>query len=490
MARMSGNDPFRCVEEVIYQLDAARTQAGIKPAALYRSIEELEAKAQPSIEALTLEYASEGARLQRAHERRIWNAVAEFWRHLGAAYEDCFWQFQSGEGGSEGLKEAIPVIVSRAIRALGAELKWTKMAYGPADPTLWGRMGALYVIAEQTNRSREPCLISTHSDEESSIHDEYLRVLMFSMAAVDTLTPQRIELVHRLSASFVHAFLMQTQPGKGCHYYVDLSAARPPARLVDRLLSPAPNPRYYGPGQAGAQTEKLIDLIESRNEVPVDLGLGNAYEPAAVAGALRHLARQWASIPPARGEEREESSARLRIVHDFDTVLKAVLALGRNPQIEASMETWTVQNTSVHGLGAVLPETPQDWLRVGTLIATRPEGGASWGVGVIRRITMNPNRQRYVGIQMMSQSTTPVRLFAADASEETENQGEVALLLPSNGEDSAGRSELDLLLRPGSFFAHRPVLMEFHQRTYPLMPKQVVEAGRDFEMVRFRVEQR
>lgn len=103
---------------------------------------------------------------------------------------------------------------------------------------------------------------------------------------------------------------------------------------------------------------------------------------------------------------------------------------------------------------------------------------------------MNPNRQRYVGIQMMSLSTTPVRLFAADASEETENPGEVALLLPSNGEDSAGRSELDLLLRPGSFFSHRPVRMEFHQKTYPLMPKQAVEAGRDFEMVRFRVAER
>ncbi|MSQ58378.1 MAG: hypothetical protein EXR36_01665 [Betaproteobacteria bacterium] len=228
MARANTNDPFRSVEEVIYMLDAARTQAGIKPTVLYRSIGDLEAKAQPCIEAITLEYAREGGRLQRAHERRIWNAVAEFWRHLGAAYEDCFWQFQSGEGDSDGLKEAIPVIVSRAIRAMGAELKWTKMAYGPADPTLWGRMGALYVIAEQMKCSREPCLIFAQSDEESSIHDEYLRVLMFSMDAVDTLTPQEIELVHRLSASFVHAFLMQTQPGKGCHYYVDLSAARPP----------------------------------------------------------------------------------------------------------------------------------------------------------------------------------------------------------------------------------------------------------------------
>ena len=98
---------------------------------------------------------------------------------------------------------------------------------------------------------------------------------------------------------------------------------------------------------------------------------------------------------------------------------------------------------------------------------------------------MNPNRQRYVGIQMMSRSTTPVQLFPADATAQSDAGGEVALLLPSNREDTAGRSEIDLLLRPGSFFSHRPVRMEFHQRDYALMPKQVVEAGRDFEMVRF-----
>lgn len=490
MARTSTSDPFRVVEEIIYLLDGARTQEGIKPALFYQSIEDLHVRAQPCIEALTQEYTHENGRLQRAHERRIWNAMVEFWRHLGAAYEDCFWQYQPGEGGAKGPMDTIPVIASRAIRALGAELKWTMMAYGPTDPTLWGRMGALYVIAEQLNYSREPCLIDTHRDAQSSIHDEYLRVLMFSMSAVDTLTPQKIELVDRLSTSFVNAFFMETQPGKGCHYYVDLGAARPPARLVDRLLSPAPNPRYYGPGQAGAQAEKLIEMIEIRNEVPVDLGLGKDYEPAPVIDALRHLARQWASIPPARGEERQYASARLRIIHDFDTVLKAALALGRNPEIEAATETWTVQNSSANGFGAVLPESPQDWLRVGTLIAARPEGGASWGVGLIRRITMNPNGQRYVGIQMMSRSTTPVQLFAADVSGDPDAGGEVALMLPSNDEESAQRREVGLLLRPGSFFSHRPVRMEFHQRNYALMPKQVVEAGRDFEMVRFRVIQR
>ena len=63
----------------------------------------------------------------------------------------------------------------------------------------------------------------------------------------------------------------------------------------------------------------------------------------------------------------------------------------------------------------------------------------------------------------------------------------MALMLPSSGEESASKGELNLLLRTGSFFSHRPVRMQFHEHGFQLMPKQLVEAGRDFEMVRFKV---
>ncbi len=485
--RPTVHDPFRALEEIIYLLDGSRNQEGMKPLARFQSIEALDLRAQPIVESLTREYTQEVERLQRVHEKRIWNAVIEFWRHLGAVYEDCFWQYQAGERGVAALKPVIPAIMSRAIRALGAELKWSMMAYDPPDPTLWGRIGALYVIAEQSSTEDEPCFIYAHASAESSIRQEYLRVLMFTMAAVDTLTPLRVDLADRLTASFVNAFMMQTQPGKGCHYYVDLSAARPPARLVDRLLSPAPNPRFYGPGKAGVQAEKLIQLILSRGEVPSDLELSPDFSVESVLEALRHLARQWASIPPARGEERESLTTRLHLVHDFDTVLKAASTVGRNPTLERDTETWTVRDASDTGFGAVLPESSQDWVRVGTLVATRLEGTVSWGVGVIRRISTNSQRQRLVGIQMVSRGATAVQLFPADAGRRNDEDGEVALMLPSSGEESASKGELNLLLRTGSFFSHRPVRMQFHEHGFQLMPKQLVEAGRDFEMVRFKV---
>lgn len=483
-------DALSRVEEAIYLLDGARSQEGIKPLARLESVEALALRVRDAVEALTREYTDEDLRLPRNQEERIWSAVVEYWRHVGATYEDCFWQYQSGERGAAALKSRLPLIVCRALRALAAELKWSMMTYGPSDPTLWGRMGALYVIAEQARLEDEACVLEPLTGEETSIRHEYLRALMFAMAGVDTLTPLRMDLAERLTSTFVSAFLMQTQPGKGCHYYIDLSAARAPARLVDRAQSPAPNPRFYGPGKAGTQAEKLLEMVVSRGTVPDDLGVPAHFVRDTVVEVLRHLARQWAALPPARGDERQATTARLHLVHGFDSVTQVARGLGRNAALDRQMETWSVRDVSDSGFGAILPEAQQDWLRIGTLVAARVEGTVSWGVGVVRRINSTPQRQRLVGIQMLSRGATPVELFAAEADIGAEDIGEMALMLPSSSAHSAGSDEVRLLLRAGSFFAHRPLRMLVHERSYPLLPKQVLEVGRDFELVRFRVAAR
>ncbi|MBM3394450.1 MAG: hypothetical protein FJY37_07435 [Betaproteobacteria bacterium] len=279
-----------------------------------------------------------------------------------------------------------------------------------------------------------------------------------------------------------------TRSATPCHYYIDLSAARAPARLVDRAQSPAPNPRFYGPGKAGAQAEKLLELVESRGAVPPDLGLPIDFTADAVKDVLRHLVRQWAALPPARGGERQQTGARLHLVHGFDAVLRATSGLGRGAAMAAQTETWTVRDVSDGGFGAILPQTPADWLRVGTLIATRLESTVSWGVAVISRLRTTPQQQRLVGIKLLSSGATPVQLLPVDG--DGDELGEVGLLLPSSKVDSAGKDEVQLLLRAGSFYSHRAVHMVMHQRVYPLMPKQMVEAGRDFELWRFRVGNR
>jgi hypothetical protein len=119
-----------------------------------------------------------------------------------------------------------------------------------------------------------------------------------------------------------------------------------------------PSVRYFGPGTACDVAEKVIGTITDAGAVPSDLNLGGNYEPTLVVEVLRHLARYWAPVPPSRNEERRRSFARINIVHDFDEILAIIAGDPRDAtdlSFDQHIETWTVENESENGYGAVIP---------------------------------------------------------------------------------------------------------------------------------------
>jgi hypothetical protein len=203
---------------------------------------------------------------------------------------------------------------------------------------------------------------------------------------------------------------------------------------------------------------------------------------------LRHLARYWASVPPARGEERRRSVSRISVIHDFDEILSTISGETEDLAFDNSAETWTVENESAGGYGALLPQTKGDWLKVGTLLGVKLEGGAAWGVGILRRLAAYDQKQRYAGIQVFSKGATAVKI--APAKSGSSAVAHDAVLLPSSTTDSSGTGEMSLLLRPGFFSAQKTYEMSAYGRSYLLVPKKLLEGGDDFDMARFRVMQR
>jgi hypothetical protein len=368
------------------------------------------------------------------------------------------------------------------------EMKWGLMRYAPVDPTLWGRLGALYAQAEKGGFSSKLVAIYPGVAGNSSVEREYLSVLMLGMSATDSLLPRKLEVAERIVSSFAQYFVLQKQLAKGCHYHVDLAVARPPARLMARVGS-VPTVRYFGPGAACDVAEKVIGEITDRGAVPSDLNLGGNYEPSLVIEVLRHLARYWAPVPPSRIEERRRSFARINIVHDFDEIL-AIIAGGPKDMTDLSfdqhIETWTVENESENGYGAIIPPSKADWLKVGTLLGIKLEDGNAWGVGIVRRLSNDPTQQqRYVGIQTLAKGGTRVKLYGV--GEGKNESGEDAVLLPSSAADSSGTGELSLLMRMGTFSQRQNFNMRAYEREYTLVPKQLIEGGQDFDMAKFRV---
>jgi hypothetical protein len=292
----------------------------------------------------------------------------------------------------------------------------------------------------------------------------------------------------RLVAHFADRFVLQKEAAKGCHYVVDLQVAKQPARLVAKVSS-GPTQRYFGPGSAAETVEQLIPRVLESGAVPSDINLSGNFEPTLVVEVLRHLARYWAPVPPARGEERRNSVARIHVVHDFDDVVAILAGESKDLDFQQNIETWTVRNESEHGYGAVIPAARSDWLQVGTLLGLKLEGSNSWGVGIVRRLSNDSNQQRYVGIQTLAKGGARVKLFPASPNTGP-STGDDAVLLPSSAADSSGTGELSLLMRIGTFSARQHIKMRAYERDYLLVPKALLEGGEDFDMAKFRVLQR
>jgi hypothetical protein len=218
------------------------------------------------------------------------------------------------------------------------------------------------------------------------------------------------------------------------------------------------------------------------------VNLGASYESPVVSEVARHLSRYWSAKPPSRKEERRRSVARIHVVHDFDDVLGIISGESKDLDFQQNIETWTVENESASGFGAVIPQSSSDWLRVGTLLGIKLEDGNAWGVGIVRRLTNQAGQQRYVGIQTLAKGGARVKLFPMNAPNQA--AGDDAVLLPSSSADSSGTGELSLLMRMGTFSPRQSFQMRAYEREYLLVPKALIEGGQDFDMAKFRVLQR
>jgi hypothetical protein len=486
IAELPPNDPYKSLEELCYWLDTLGKAEDLKPRRVLEIVDLIDRAAENHQRKLSQDYLISSARLQKFQEIRIWNTVFSFWKQLADAYQVCLVRLQAG-GGRASPGEQMPVVVARALRALTLQLKWQLLRYGPVDSRVWSQMGGLYACAEDRGFATTPVAVYPGKAGESTVQREFLKGAMLAISSTDSLLPAKLEVAERIVTQFSEFFVMNRQPGQGCHYYFELASGKAPARVISRLQMTA-GLRFFGPGGAAQQLQKLLGHVQADGVVPSHVKLGATFDPEVVLEALRHLARYWAPIPPARSADRRHCVSRISVIHDFDDIVSTVSGETQDLSFDSAMEVWTVENESEGGYGALMPQAKSDWLQVGTLLGVKLEDGASWGVGIVRRLSAYDHKQRYVGIQVLTKGATVVKLapLGAAAGGEQEN----ALLLPSHANDTNGAAEMNLLLKPGAFSLQKSMEMRAYERSYLLVPRKLVEGGHDFDMARFRVMQR
>jgi hypothetical protein len=368
------------------------------------------------------------------------------------------------------------------------QLKWVLLRYGLVDRRIWTHLALLHRLAEEKGMSDQVIAVYPSPHPKSTAKREFLKALMLPASSLDGLTPVEQQIAERTVAHFAESYLLAAEP-TGCTHSFDLTAPRPPVRLVPSV--PQAALLYFGAGDALPRLDRLTEQIAARDGIPHDFSLGGSYPKDEVIGVLRHLAQYWSDTPPERGSERRPTAARITVIPGADQIF-GVLEPGTSTPLDLSRnqtaESWIVENVSDGGYGAIVPPQMIDWVRVGALIGMKSETSEHLGIGLIRRITRDAHQQRRVGIQVLTKTAVPVTVSKTStmSSLNFDLREEKAILLTVKPD---ARGEVEMLMREGIFNGRDSLEMSLQRRSYRLVPSRTLETGEDFYWARFKVTQ-
>ena len=483
-------DTFKALGEVAYWLDSLHATEGFRIDRRLELIEDFDQFARPRLRKLAQDYLQ--VRQQKFQENRLWVAQADFWRLAGAGYVQCVDGIRADAPGASALKARAPVIVGRALRAIGQQLKWSMLRYVPMDATTWASIGRLYTFAETTGFADKAVALYEAAQGESSARQGLLRILMLSAGSVDSMTPEQVDIAERSVALFARDFLLEASPEAGCTHVFDLAAGKPPSRPHGASMDASM--RYFGAGNALAEMERLRRILVEQGALPSEVNLGGEYPPRSVAEVWRHLMQYWALTPPERGSDRHAVNVHLSVVRGFASLIAAMdpamsnlLDFGPEGQ-RADTDSWVGDNASDGGYGAIIPGGKGESLEIGNLLGLKGEGDKYWSVGVIRRLTRDAESNRYVGIELLTRAPIAVRLAPIGSISPTNavRDNEPAVLLTRQPEDRHVR----ILLRAGAYTHDQQLELRVRGQIYRVGPSKNLESGTEFDHGEFRVLQR
>ncbi len=377
-AAFPAGEAFASLEEIAHWFESVRNETDFKPEHRAQLVQLFDEAGQAHARKLSREYLA-AARQGKRDEQRLWKAIHAFWSEAALGYITCIDAYATGAKGGDALKGSLALLGARGLRALAQQLKWLQCRYGPVDERLWTMMSRTYALLESKKLARAKVVPYPGLGPESTPELEFLRAVMFSACSPDSLLPPELEIAERVITQLSPGFLFVSQHQPETPYWIDLAQAAGPARLA-RTPQPGPTVRFFGAGRAFGEIDAMVQHIRNTRDVPATLTLGGTCSPDTAIGVLEHLEQCWSPKLPERRHARHRVKSRLTIAWGFDGI-QEVLAPGKSTSLSfdgSNFESWIVENVSVGGFGALVPQVRGDWLRIGCLIAMQPEGGDNW----------------------------------------------------------------------------------------------------------------
>lgn len=420
------------------------------------------------------------ARLTKQQEEHLWGGIHGFSAAASTALLRCVLGFAPDAATAAAQKTRVVTLAVQALRALGAQLKWEHMRYGPVDPAIWSNLARIYGRLDAAGIARTAVRENAGSPTRTTAEQEFVRIAMLAVCSLGSLLPAQIEAADRIAARFARGFRILQESESATPYQIDLEQGAPPARSMGSTLD-GHGVRYFGADRAYERLLGFREEVAANGEAPDDLSPGPPPSAETVLEVIDHLAHYWSPRLASRQHQRHGIKSRLTVAWGFDGVVDALdpnssLSFEKNP-----MESWIVENASAGGVGALVPSIPGEWLRVGCLVAMRPEGGRRWLLGTVKRLSRIDASSAQVGIQTLARAPSALD-FRVQSGNTTNLSTEIGILL----DPGYTEAEVPVILRSGTGAPGRSLVLEREGRRTQLLPIAVSARGPDYEIVRCR----
>lgn len=522
-------DAFKAVEEIAFWLGSVRDTEGFRLDRRVEVVKLLDETAQAYQRKLGRDYLT-ALRMQKFQENRLWLLIFDYWKNAADAYMQCIDEYGRQAKGAEAVKDELPLLAARALRALAAQKKWLHIRYRPVEERIWADIAKLSLLAEAKLFLKSLFPLYPGGAAPGSVQQELLKALVFEMSSPNSLSPTHMDLTDRLVQLYVNSFTFDERPSPASTFYIDMSKAAAPTR-AHKGMQLHPMLRFFGSNVAA---EKLAVPIQALKEgvMPPELGFGDECLKEDLLDVLEHLRLYWASTPPLRKHMRTRTTSRFNVVYRFPEIRRKIAegergvvasvlenkdllhqervdlqlygfvtektkqmmakTASRNTAAEKDQtESWVMDNISAGGFGAVVPQISGDWLKVGILLGLKAEQESKWAVGVVRRLGRDASMRISVGIQTLAREPVSVRLRPLEPGEvsmwekmaDAPSYKYIAAILLPPGAVTAG--DATLLIEKGSFVAGRNYLLLFRDEKRVIKTSRLLEEGEDFERVEF-----
>ncbi|MBL8511189.1 MAG: hypothetical protein JNM52_06040 [Betaproteobacteria bacterium] len=420
-------------------------------------------------------------------------------------------------------------VIAYALFHYSATIKWCFFRHEPVKPSVWPELHNLFQFAEAHHFAAQRVLLfDNEARYKTSVQSLYLRALLLDILNTGSLSMVQIEVADGWLADWTLDYILDTTYVPASHALMVDLASSAGMRLVTDGRSEITH-RYLRIDNLREQMEALRAELRSGNTRQWR-GTANAFsveEHVVLLATIERLYQTLLQASASRIEQRNTVSNLLATVYTgYSGILQAITApapaspepaplstdsdnsfdlllpdLRYNPTSNDATSNhsaditpptaarWQIHDTSSKGLALLVDQKVVNNLKVGQVLAVKPDGFEHWMMGVIvRKLVQRDHLETLLGVEILSFRPLPINLerYARpiDDSPDIDSAPIQAIYLPAPEDD--GKSDM-LVLPIGDFGRKTVFALKTQHGIFRIRLNRVLRKGPDWVGLRFEV---